>query len=124
MLYEIPPELNPRLPSQDLSTKSDSNNGISEDWTKTVTYMMMGQKNQYSSYMSIKTNNIPRIIWINKRWTLKQVHQEVFRFFRFSLSQLFANDKRPFKKISIDENENGKQLIKIEYEELSNEDAF
>lgn len=85
---------------------------------------MMGQKNQYSSYMSIKSNNIPRIIWINKRWTLKQVHQEVFRFFRFSLSQLFANDKRPFKKISIDENENGKQLIKSEYEELSNEDAF
>lgn len=40
LLYEINPELNPQLPDPDLSSKSDSNYGISEDWTKSVLMMM------------------------------------------------------------------------------------
>ena len=126
LLYEINPALEPQLPSSELSSKSDSNYSISEDWTKTVLYMMTAQRNQYSSYVTIKPNNIPRIMWINKNWSLYEVHLEVFRFFRHSFSQMFKtpNGSAPFKKQSIDENENGTPLTLEEYESLSLEDAF
>jgi len=57
---------------------------------------------------------------------LQEIHHEVFNFFRSSLSGLYTNEKTkaPFKKHSIDENENGKILTKEEYEALSNEEAF
>ena len=44
--------------------------------------MNSAQKQQYSSYVYTKTMNIPRIIWINKTWTMKKVHEEIFNFFR------------------------------------------
>ena len=65
-------------------------------------------------------------MWINKNWSLYEVHLEVFRFFRHSFSQMFKNPNlsAPFKKQSIDENENGAPLSLKEYESLSLEDAF
>jgi hypothetical protein len=34
LLYQIKPELNPQLPPPDQVSKSDSNYGVSEEWTK------------------------------------------------------------------------------------------
>jgi hypothetical protein len=47
-------------------------------------------------------------MWVNKGWNLKQVHLEVFRFFREAFFGMYKlNQKPPFKKQSIDEKENG-----------------
>lgn len=50
LLYEIPPELSPRLASREVSDKFDSNHQISPEWTKSVMQMMQYQKPQYSYY--------------------------------------------------------------------------
>ena len=45
-------------------------------------------------------------MWINKQWTLKKVHFEVFKFFIEALIGLYdLNVRPPFKKQSIDERE-------------------
>ena len=62
-------------------------------------------------------------MWVNKNWTLTQVHHEVFKFFRDSLIGMFnITNKTPFKKQSIDENENGRPLTKDEFANLSLEE--
>jgi len=86
LLYEINPELHPQLVPKEKSNKMDSNYGIPEEqWTKAVVNMLQPQKNQYSYYIQVKPFIIPRIMWINKNWTLMEVHHEVFKFFRYSL---------------------------------------
>jgi len=66
------------------------------------------------------------MIWLNKNMTLYQVHFEVFRFLRHSLSAIYTSStmKAPFRKQTIDENDAGTPLSKEEYEALSLEDAF
>lgn len=126
LLYEINPALNPVLPTPEASSKSDSNYGIADEWTKTPIYMMTPQRNQYSSYVTIKASNIPRLVWLNKNWSLHQVHLEVFRFFRYAFSAFYtcAGLRAPFRGQSIDEAEAGKALTKEQYEALSLEEAF
>lgn len=70
LLYEIPPELNPRLASREVSDRFDSNYQISPEWTKQVIYMMQSLKTQYSYYSQIKPMNIPRVMWVRKDWNL------------------------------------------------------
>jgi hypothetical protein len=93
LLYEIPETLSPKLLPREASDKFDSNYCISEDWTKSVTYMVMLQKAQYSYHTSIKPFNIPRIMWMNKNWTLLEVHHQVFKFFRHAFSELYSINK-------------------------------
>ena len=62
---------------------------ISDYWTKTCMLMMMAQRNTYSSFVTVKPNNIPRIIWLRKDWSCYQIHLEVFRFFRVSISKMY-----------------------------------
>lgn len=100
LLYEINPELNAELPSQELSTKSDSNHGLPEDITKAALYMVQPQRNSYSSYTILKPINIPRVLWLNKTLSLYQIHLEVFRFFRHSFSAMYGHQsiRVPFRK--------------------------
>lgn len=63
----------------------------------------------------MKPNNIPRMPWINKNWSLQRVHLEIFKFFRKYLSKFYVHEelKNPFKAAT-----------KEEFESLSDEEAF
>jgi hypothetical protein len=76
---------------------------------------MIPQKNQYSSYIQIKHNNIPRIMWINKNWSLQRVHLEVFKFYRHYFTRYYTVDTliSPFKISTRDK-----------WESLTDEEAF
>eukprot|EP00347_Sterkiella_histriomuscorum_P018454 403345455 len=99
ILYQINPNLYPRLPPLESSSKSDSNYGVDEKFTKVVTYMMTSQKMQYSSSYQIRQNNIPRILWIDKTKSLYEVHLEVLNFFLGNFINLFKDQLTIFKKI-------------------------
>jgi len=57
--------------------------------------------------------NIPRIVWINKNWSLRKVHYEIFNFFKDHLVNLFKNQKVPLYK-----NENGGEPRQITDDEF------
>lgn len=44
--------------------------------------MMQWQKNQYSYSNPFTTRfiTLPRMFWVNKNWSLKQLHHEIFKF--------------------------------------------
>jgi hypothetical protein len=120
LFYEVRPDLNPRLDGLD---KYDDNFGVGDEWTKVVIQMMQVQKQSYSTYTVSKTFNIPRIVWVNKKWTLKQVHLEIFKFYLNHIVRLYdEKDAPPFRAQSIDEAEQGKLLSKEEFLALSLED--
>lgn len=58
--------------------------GISNDWVKIVVH----------SYQSMERFNLPRVIWARKDWTLKELHWNVFRYFR----DLFVRWLHDFKE--------------------------
>lgn len=41
----------------------------------------------------MKYINIPRLTWINKNWTMKQVHHEIFNFLKGIISMWYENAK-------------------------------
>jgi hypothetical protein len=64
-------------------------------------------------------------MWMNKEWNLAQVHLEVFKFFRYAFSELYAMKKNYFKKLRDGEEQAQQEyLSKEEYETLTNEEAF
>lgn len=72
-----------------------------------------------------KTISIPRIIWVNKSWSCKQIHHEIYKFFQTQIIRLYdEKELPPFKKLSIDEEEQGKPLSKEEFCALSIDDQF
>ena len=93
LLYQINPELNPQIPPIESVSKTDSNNGVSEEWTRIIINNLHAQKQQYSSYITFKPNSIPRIMWIRKDWTMHQLHFEVFKFHVGVLFLLSNKDK-------------------------------
>ena len=68
----MPKELNPKLPPIEEISKTDSNMGLSADWVKIVVHSFQG----YEKF------NLPRVIWARKDWSLKQLHWNVFLYFR------------------------------------------
>ena len=83
LLYEVRPDLKTGMP--DMPDKTDSNNGISSDWTRLIVNMCYLNPGSYS-YSQKQKKSLPRLMWINKNWNMKQLHMEVFIFIR----QLFA----------------------------------
>lgn len=39
ILFQINPQLHPKLPREEEATKFDSNYGVSEEWTKQILYI-------------------------------------------------------------------------------------
>ena len=81
LLFEIPKELNPKLPPITLIKKDDSNYGIDQDWVKICVHM-------------IKDNaplNLARFVWARKSWTLKQLHVEFFTLYRELIYRWFKD---------------------------------
>jgi len=69
LLFEIPKELKPKLPPLEQIRKDDSNHGISEEWCKVCVNVFKTGEGLF---------NLPRIIWVKKSWTLKEVHYHFF----------------------------------------------
>lgn len=83
LFQQIPKELNPKLlPIEEIS-KTDSNMGISSDWTKIVIHIFLGSE---------KTN-LPRVLWVKKAWTLIELHMEIFKHFRDLFVRWFLDYK-------------------------------
>lgn len=83
LFFQMPHELNNKLPPIEEISRTDSNMGVSLDWVKIVLHSFQG----YEKF------NLPRVIWARKDWTLKELHWNVFRYFR----DLFVRWLQDFK---------------------------
>lgn len=72
LFFQMPKELNPQLPPIEEISRTDSNMGVGPDWVKIVLH----------SFQRYEKFNLPRVIWVRKDWTLKELHWNVFRYFR------------------------------------------
>lgn len=59
---------------------------IDEAWTMMQMNIAVWQKEQYSSRHT-KSQILPRLLWIRKEETLKDLHFSVFKHLRFALSK-------------------------------------
>jgi len=94
-LYEINPKLRSNIPEG--ASKTDSNNGVSEDYTKLSINLMMLEKSKYSTYSNKKTFSLPRLMWVNKQTTVEELHLQVFSFLRHIIQEWIAW-KEPMSK--------------------------
>jgi hypothetical protein len=71
-----------------------------------------------------KAFTLPRLFWVNKNWTMKKVHLEVFKFIKGAIYKWFdSNDKKPqIKKISIDEKDTDDIYSLEEFKRLTDEE--
>lgn len=77
--YEIDPSLNPSFDNAKSIDKRDSNNGVSEEYTRLVLGMAKYEKQQYSQRY-VKDSMLPRMMWVNKQNTLLDLHHQVFEY--------------------------------------------
>ena len=73
-VYVLPQEIKPRLPPQPEVDKFDCNMGVADPWIKIVLHQ---NKNGHTGHF-----NLPRLLWVKKTWTLVELHQFVFDYFR------------------------------------------
>ena len=73
ILYEIPSELNPSMPTVDEITPDDSNNGIDNSWVKICVNVFKQDRG---------LQNLTRFLWAQKDWTLKELHYQFFEYFK------------------------------------------
>lgn len=97
-MYEIDPTLKPTLP--DMSSNDDQNNCIDpERYVRVALNMSQYTKTLYSSRLG-KSGMLPRLLWLDKSWTLKQAHEYVFHFVKEVLAEWIdwkdpATEKKP-----------------------------
>lgn len=80
MFYEIDPALSPRLPTG--NDKCDGYYGIGDEYTMIQINMQRWGKDRFSGRSERQNINIPRLIWVKKSSTLKDLHFEVFKAYR------------------------------------------
>ena len=99
MFYEVDRSLKPSMPQT--MDKADSNHGIDSNYTRLVLNMCQLVKSPYSDSFS-KEATLPRLLWVDKRWTLKELHRYVFKFLRFILAEWIdwkdGASEKPVKK--------------------------
>ena len=66
--------------------KKDGNNGISENYTRLALNMAIYVKQQYTQRLT-KDSMLPRLLWVNKNQTLKQLHLQVFEYLQHVLCE-------------------------------------
>lgn len=85
LFYEVDPRISkPQFP--DAVDKYDSNNNVSSDYTRLVCNLACYEKLRYQPSMS-KNAILPRLMWVNKKSTLKELHIQVFSFFKSVLAE-------------------------------------
>ena len=60
---------------------TDSNNGISDEYTRLALNLGYLQKSRAYSTLSTETV-LPRLMWVKKSWTLQELHLEIFKYLR------------------------------------------
>ena len=76
LMYVINPALNPQLPPIEKIKKDDSHHGIDPTWTKLCINMYQGSQGLL---------NLPRFIHVEKSSTLKDLHHQIFDYFKHLL---------------------------------------
>lgn len=65
-----------------MASVDDSNHGLDPDrYVRVVLNLKQYQKTPYSSRLG-QSGMLPRIMWLEKQWTLKEAHLYVFKFLR------------------------------------------
>ena len=70
ILYEIPKDLKPSLHDHHIQAKHDENYGIDANMIKVCIHTYKEDN---------KLATLPRFIWVNKEWSLKELHIKVFQ---------------------------------------------
>lgn len=141
ILYQMDPSLKPKIPEN--PTADDSNHGIAVDQYVRMA-LELGYYTKGHNGRSIQMQGLlPRIIQLSTEWTLKQVHQYIFKYLR----QVFVEwldwkdpetQKRPRGKAQIDLRTSllvdfpyrpagwdaSKPFTMKDFKELSDEEAF
>jgi hypothetical protein len=81
LFFEIPKELNPKLPPLEQINKYDSNYGIDIDWIKVPIHIFKEGEGLL---------NLPRFIWLKKSWTLVEVHHNFFNYIKDLFTRWYA----------------------------------
>ena len=84
MYYHIPEKLTPKLKAENL-LPFDQNHGVSANWVKLC--LLISKNFDSLDKGGHERFNLPRVLWVKKRWSLARLHQQVYRHFR----QLFIN---------------------------------
>ena len=72
LLYQIDPSLDANFKNIKSHDRIDGNYGLDNDWTMQVIHLGKHQRAYYnSSYYKFSASIIPRVMWINKKWSLK-----------------------------------------------------
>ena len=126
LLYEIDPELNPKLPQQ--AVRQDAMYSVSKDMT------MLQLNLEVAS--PINPNNrettIPRLLWVRKDITMKELHFKIFKQMRYCFSE-WAHLSHPDTNVKSDlrrlkfpyrKNPDDPQMTREAFDALSDEEAF
>ncbi len=73
----------------------DYNNGLSDDMLRVCVSIMAMMKQQYWNSMYKERVTFNRLIYVKKSQTLRELHMEVFRYFRPLLELGLAKSKKP-----------------------------
>lgn len=84
MYYHIPEKLMPKLKAENL-LPFDQNHGVSANWVKLC--LLISKNFDSLDKGGHERFNLPRVLWVKKRWSLARLHQQIYRHFR----QLFIN---------------------------------
>ena len=136
LMYEIDPSLNPSLPSQ--AMRADGMYGVSDEVTMLQLNIAIWQKsNSYGSSSFVKEPMLPRLLWVRKDQSLKDLHLSVFKHIRYGFSEWVdwshpasertsKDGKNSLRNIiafpyRLDENE---PITREQFDALSDEQAF
>ena len=99
------------MPAYENIKKDDSNYGIDSEWVKVFIHNQKG--NQLA--------NLPRCIWVNKQWTLKDLHLNFFDFIKNVIVRWYKDVKERGKS---DKSNHNPQYTHPDSGELLTYDTF
>lgn len=84
LLYEVNPAF-PRDEPVFSADKTDNNNGFDEKITKLVLENQIQNSpntTKYGYYVPKRDSTLPRLMWVEKAWTMSDLHFEIFKYLR------------------------------------------
>jgi len=102
-------------PMESLASKEDYNNGLTDDLIKFPLHIYCIKK----AYDSKKRKTFSRLLYTKKTYTLKELHMEIFRYFRPLFEEEFCKKER-FEE----ESKEVPSKKEIEYSNMSDEALF
>lgn len=135
LLYQIDPRLNSELPRQ--PAKNDGYYGLPEDVTMLQCLIAYHAKERFVNKYT-RQLILPRLLWVNRRMSLKELHVEVFRHMRAIIADWCEwtepNTTRVPKKDAFDCRQlpdfpyrlpgSEEQMTRAQFDALSDEEAY